>query len=269
MTLTHTSCPSRPCRPAGLVALLALAVATAPVLAQPAPASATTGAIDSVDVLLGAAPGTSLEPNQRLQGVIQVDSGKGPVRMLSVATVVDQDLGRQAAAKLDTAEGRKAVADGQARAGAIAGQDAARRVNAAEVQATADFFAGKTMYSSQARRVDIIRQHIVNLTGTGPDGSEVSLNLNLQQADLRLQGAKLRFRPAGARVTDSFESADKGPGAVTVTIDRLERLGDKGFALSGSFRAADLQPGVLAKNLKGQTLAAVAGRFAFREVPLK
>lgn len=250
--------------------LLMLAVASAPVLAQPAPARAMAGAIDSVDALLGPNPGiSSLKPNERLQGVIQADAGKGPVRMLSVATLIDKDLGRQAAAKLNTAEGQKAVAEGQARAGAIAGQDAARRVTAAEVQATADFFAGKTMYSSQARRVDIIKQHVVNLTGTGPDGSVVSLNLTLQQADLKLHGAKLTFRPAGARVTDSFESADKGPGSVAVSIDKLERLGDKGFALAGSFKAVDLQPGVLAKNLKGQTLPSVAGRFAFREVPLK
>lgn len=255
-------------RPLGLATLFILGLA--PAQAQPAPAQAMAAALDSVDKLLGPNPaGSALQPNERLQGVIQVDAGKGPVRMQSVATLVDKDLGQQAAAKLNTAEGQKAVADGQARAGAIAGQDAARRVTAAEVQATANFFAGKTLYSSQARRVDIIKQLIVNLSATGPDKSQLSLNLSLQQADLKLASAKLEFRPAGARVTDSFESAGEGPGAVAVTIDKIERLGDKGFALSGSFRATSLQPGVLAKNLKGQTLPVVTGRFAFREVPLR
>lgn len=239
-------------------------------MAQPTPAKTSTAALDSVDALLGSTPGRpTLKPNERLQGVIQVDAGKGPVSMLSVATLVDADLGRQAAAKLNTAEGQKAVAEGQARAGAIAGRESAQRVTAAEVQATADFFAGKTMYSSQARRLDIVRQHVVSLSATGPDGSQVTLSLNLRQADLKLDGAKAEFRRAGARAMDSFESPAKGPGAATVTIDRIERLGDQGLALAGSFRAADLQPGVLAKNLKGQTLRALSGRFAFREVPLR
>ena len=254
-----------------LAAAMALAIATAAsVHAQPAPAKAMAGAMDSVDALLGPQRGAvTLQPNERLQGVIEVDVGKGPVRMLSAATLVDKDLGKQAAERLKTTEGQQAVAAGQARAGAIAGQDAAKRVTSAEVQATADFFAGKTMYSSQARKVDIIKALVVNLSATGPDGSQVNLNLTLQQADLKLDSAKVDFRPAGVRVTDSFESDKKGPGAVVVNIDKIERLGDKGFALSGSFKASQLQPGVLAKNLKGQTLSAISGKFAFREVPLR
>lgn len=269
-TTTLTPRPARHSCLRRAATLLALGLAMAPAAqAQPTPKTMAS-ALDSVDALLGPQRGrTTLKPNERLQGVIEVDVGKGPVRALSVATLVDKDLGQQAAAKLNTAEGRKAVADGQARAGAIAGQGAAQRVTAAEVQATADFFAGKTMYSSQARRVDIIKQHVMSLAATGPDGSEVTLNLGLQQADLKLDSARLEFRPAGARVLDRFESDKKGPGAATVTIDKIERLGDKGFAISGSFKATQLQPGVLAKTLKGQTLPAISGRFAFSEVPLR
>jgi len=198
-----------------------------------------------------------------------VDTGKGPVRMLSVATLMDKDLGQQAAARLQTAEGQKAVAQGQARAGAIAGADAAKKVTAAEVQATAEFFAGKTIYSSQARRIDIIKQHVINLSATGPDGSQVNLNINLHQAGLKLDSAKVDFRPAGARLTDSFQSGKSGPDAVVVKLDQLELKGSKGFVLSGSFQASQLQPGVLSKNLKGQTLPAISGRFAFSELPLR
>lgn len=251
-------------------AALALGLALAPAAQAQAKTTNMSTALASVEALLGPQRGvTTLKPNERLQGVIEVDVGKGPVRALSVATLVDKDLGQQAAARLNTAEGQKAVADGQARAGAIAGPGAAQRVTAAEVQATADFFAGKTMYSSQARRVDIIKQHVMSLDATGPDGSQVTLNLSLQQADLKLESAKVAFRPAGARVTEHFESDKKGPGVATVTIDKIERLGDKGFAISGSFKATQLQPGVLAKTLKGQTLPAISGRFAFSEVPLR
>lgn len=258
-------------RLACLVAAMALTLVTAASAhAQPAPAKAMAGAIDSVDALLGPQRGSvTLKPNERLQGVIEVDVGKGPVRMLSAATLVDKDLGQQAAERLKTTQGQQAVAAGQARAGAIAGQDAARRVTSAEVQATADFFAGKTMYSSQARKVDIIKSLVVNLSAAGPDGSQVNLTLTLRQADLKLDKAKVDFRPAGARLSDSFESDDKGPGAVVVNLDQVERIGDKGFALTGRFKASQLQPGVLSKNLKGQTLPAISGKFAFREVPLR
>ena len=229
-----------------------------------------TAGVNSLEDLLGPTKGvTTLKPNERLQGVIEIDTGKGPVRMLSVATQMDKDLGQQAAARLQTAEGQKAVADGQARAGAIAGADAAKQVTAAQVQATAEFFAGKTIYSSQARRVDIIKQHVINLTATGPDGSVVSLNLSLLQAGLKLDSAKVDFRPAGARLSDSFESAKSGPGAVVVKLDKLEQKGTAGFVVSGSFQASNLQPGVLAKNLKGQTLPTISGRFAFTELPLR
>ena len=51
-------------------------------------------------------------------------------------------------------------------------------------------------------------------------------------------------------------------------IEKIERVGDKVFAVSGSFSAADLEPGVMSKKLQGQTLPAVSGRFAFTEVPV-
>ena len=44
--------------------------------------------------------------------------------------------------------------------------------------------------------------------------------------------------------------------------------GSAGLAVSGSFSAADLEPGVMSKKLQGQTLPAVSGRFAFTEVPV-
>ena len=254
--------------------LLAMGLAAAPLAnaqnTTPNTAQKMAAGVSSLEDLLGPTQGvTTLKPNERLQGVIEVDTGKGPVRMLSVATLMDKDLGEQAAARLQTTEGRKAVADGQARAGAIAGAGAAKQVTAAQVQATADFFAGKTIYSSQARRVDIIKQHVVNLTATGPDGSVVNLNLSLLQAGLKLESAKVDFRPAGARLMDSFESADAGPGAVVVRLDKLEQKGTTGFVVSGSFQASNLQPGVLAKNLKGQSLPTIRGRFAFTELPLR
>lgn len=54
-----------------------------------------------------------------------------------------------------------------------------------------------------------------------------------------------------------------------ITIDKLERKDDKTFVVSGSFKGTELQPGVLAKELKGKTLATVSGRFDFSEVPIR
>lgn len=261
--------PTLPRRPAlliglGLVPLLALAQAPSPAL--PAPSAAAT---QQLKTLLGAPGHAALKPNERLQGVIEIDIGQGPKRLLSVATLVDKDLGQQAAAQLKTAQGQQAVADAQAQAGRIAGQDAARRVNAAEVQATADFFAGKTLYSSQATRLDIIKEHQISLNASAPDGSSVSVGFGIRQSDLALQSASVAYRPAGARLTDTFDSPSSGAGAAQVTIDRIERLGDRGFSVWGRFKAGPLTPGVLAKRLAGQTLPSISGRFAFTTVPMR
>ena len=54
-----------------------------------------------------------------------------------------------------------------------------------------------------------------------------------------------------------------------MTIEKMERKDDKPLVLSGSFKANDLPAAVLAKSLKGQTLASVSGRFDFQEVPIR
>ena len=80
------------------------------------------------------------------------------------------------------------------------------------------------------------------------------------------QSANVSYYPDSKDVFNSFKTGKKAPA--TVRIDKIERVGDKVFAVSGSFSADDLQPGAMSKKLQGQTLPAVSGRFAFTEVPL-
>jgi hypothetical protein len=229
------------------------------------PALAQTGVLNRAQQLLPP-PGAPLKPNQRVQGTMDVQAGGGLVSMRSLATTVDADIGRKTAEKLNSAQGERELAAAQARLGT----GAASRVSKADVQATADSLAGRTLYESQAQHVTLAKLTIVNLSATAADGSRVQLNLQLNPDTDALTGASLRYQPAGARAGDEFISAKKGPGAAVVKIEKIERLPQQGgLALSGSFHAGPLAPGVLAKQLKGQTLAQLSGRFNFTEVPLR
>lgn len=133
--------------------------------------------VGGLEVLLGPNQGFgTFTPRERQQGVIGVDSGQGPLRMVSAATQMDQD-------------------PGQAQARAVAITDAARKVSAAVLQATANFCAGKTTCVSQARRIDAIWQQVISLSATGPDGSRASLNPRLPPPGLTPEWAKLDVRP--------------------------------------------------------------------------
>ena len=139
--------------------------------------------VGGLEVLLGPNQGFgTLTPRERQQGVIGVYSGQGPVRMVSAATQMDQDQDQDQDA-------------GQAQARVVAITDAARKVSAAVLQSTADFCAGKTTCVSQARRIVAIRQQVISLSATGPDGSRASLNPRQPPPGLTPEWAKLDVRP--------------------------------------------------------------------------
>ena len=82
-----------------------------------------------------------------------------------------------------------------------------------------------------------------------------------------LQSAKLEYYPDAGKRTQSF--VKKKLALTDLTIDKLERKDENTFVVSGSFKATDLEPGVLANDLKGPTLPVVSGRFDFAEVPIR
>lgn len=205
------------------------------------------------------APGST----QRVQGTIHADTGRGMVEMTSRATTLPGNLGQQTAARLQTAEGQAAVQKGDARAKAATG----RGVGAADVQAIADQYAGKTVYESSMRHVKVVQRHMLTLDAKAANGPRVALNMQLDEKTLAVLDAKVSYYPEGKDFSNDFTTDKKVPA--TVRIDKIEKVSDKVFAVSGSFSATDLKPGVLAKKLKGQTLPSVNGRFAFTEVPLR
>ncbi len=83
----------------------------------------------------------------REQCTMQVDAGQGVQQLPSMATIVDPKLGEKTVAKQGTAEGQKKLADATA---------VAPHVTGANIQDTANPFAGRTMYSSQAMYAKII-----------------------------------------------------------------------------------------------------------------
>src|SRR5690606_4903796 len=89
----------------------------------------------------GQASATSLKPNERVQGTIQFDMGNGPVSYRSIATKLDENLGRKTAERLGSAAGQRALAKANDRAGGKV------QVSAQDVQDMADTFAGKTIYT--------------------------------------------------------------------------------------------------------------------------
>ena len=94
----------------------------------------------------------------------------------------------------------------------------------------------------------------------------MQLSLTLSEKDLKLTAATAEFYPDGGK---SFEGYKKKLQPTDVTLDKIERKDDTTLVLSGSFTATELPAGVLAKNLKGQTLASVSGKFDFQEVPIR
>ena len=204
------------------------------------------------------APGST----QRVQGSIHADAGRGMVEMASRATTLPSNLGQQTAARLQTAEGQSAVRQGDARAKAATGQG----VGAADVQAIADQYAGKTVYDSTMRSVKVIARYLLTLDAKAAGGPRVALALALDEKTLAPVSASVSYYPDSKDLFNNFKTGKKAPA--TVRIEKIERVGDKVFAVSGSFSAADLEPGVMSKKLQGQTLPAVSGRFAFTEVPV-
>ena len=94
----------------------------------------------------------------------------------------------------------------------------------------------------------------------------LALALALDEKTLAPVSASVSYYPDSKDLFNNFKTGKKAPA--TVRIEKIERVGDKVFAVSGSFSAADLEPGVMSKKLQGQTLPAVSGRFAFTEVPV-
>lgn len=205
------------------------------------------------------APGNTL----RVQGSIHIDAGRGTVELESHATTLAADLGQKTAAHLQTAEGRAAVQRGDARARASTGQG----LSAGDVQAFADGYAGKTVYASTMRHVPALSRYLLTLDARAANGPRVSLDVQLDEKTLAAVGANVAYYPDSQDVSNDFRTGKKSPA--TVRIDKIERVGDKVYAVSGSFSATDLKPRATSKKLQGQTLPAVSGRFAFSEVPLR
>jgi hypothetical protein len=203
----------------------------------------------------------------RLQGTMEVDAGKGKLAMRSMATVIDAKLGEKTAARLGTSEGQQAL--GKANASVQApGNGVKPQVSSSDMQELANSMAGRTMYSSEAMHVGMIKAYVVTLDAKseGRSGPRMQLNLTLSEKDMTLTAASAEFYPDGGK---SFESYKKKLPISDVTIEKMERKDDKTLALSGSFKTADLPAGVLAKSLKGQTLAALSGNFDFQEVNIR
>ena len=221
-------------------------------------AAAALGATGQASAQEKLAPGST----QRVQGSIHADAGRGMVELTSRATTLPSNLGQQTAARLQTAEGQSAVRQGDARAKAATGQG----VGAADVQAIADQYAGKTVYDSTMRSVKVIARYLLTLDAKTAGGPRVALALELDEKTLAPVSASVSYYPDSKDLFNNFKTGKKAPA--TVRIEKIERVGDKVFAVSGSFSAADLEPGVMSKKLQGQTLPAVSGRFAFTEVPV-
>jgi hypothetical protein len=221
-------------------------------------AAAALGATGPASAQEKLAPGST----QRVQGSIHADAGRGMVELTSRATTLPDNLGQQAAARLQTSEGQAAVQKGDARAKAATG----RGVSAGDVQAIADHYAGKTVYDSTMRSVKVIARYLLTLDAKAAGGPRVALALELDEKTLAPVSASVSYYPDSKDLFNNFKTGKKAPA--TVRIEKIERVGDKVFAVSGSFSAADLQPGAMSKKLQGQTLPAVSGRFAFTEVPV-
>lgn len=233
------------------------------------PTAAMSAAVKQAEGAVAKA-GTASTPDGntlRLQGTMEVDAGQGKLALRSMATVIDAQLGEKTAAKLGTAQGQQALGSANASVQAPGG-GSKPQVTGSDIQELANSMAGRTMYSSQAMYLEIIKAYGVTLDAKSDakGGPRIQLNLTLSENDLKLTAAKASFYPDG---TKSFESYEKKLQISDVTLDKLERKDDKTLVIAGSFTATELPAGVVAKQLKGQTLASVSGKFDFQEVPIR
>lgn len=205
----------------------------------------------------------ALQPGQRVQGTLVVDWGAGDVMYRPVATVIDADLGRKTAERLQTAEGQRDLDRAKERVGGGV------RVGADDVQAIAEQFAGTTRYTSEIRAVSIIKMRQVTLNGTAVDGTQVTLTFSVGLTDATVRAAALDYTPDARRLTQSLTSTVDGGGPVTVEIDRFERVSDDTWSIAGRFTSGVLLPGVLARDLAGRRIEGVRGRFDVTEVHVR
>lgn len=127
--------------------------------------------------------------------------------------------------------------------------------------------AGRTVYSSKATYVKAIDSYSIELEGksqTQP-GAMMVVNLMVSGKDLTLKQAQVAYYPNARKAAEFYKEYVE---LTDVTIDKLERKDEKTFVISGSFKASELGTGVLAEDLKGQTLATITGQFDFSEVPI-
>lgn len=204
----------------------------------------------------------ALQPGQRLQGTITLDVGDGARRYRVIATRLADDLGKQAAAHLGSADGKAALDNANARAGGKT------TVAASDVQELADAFAGKTMYSAEVRTVDIVKRQHVSIEGEAADGSRVTLGFSLPIGGDDVLDASLAYRPDKQRATEDF-GAKSRDGTMQVALEYLQRGSAQAWSLAGTFEATNLQPGVLAKKLAGRSIARAAGRFDVAELHVR
>lgn len=233
------------------------------------PAATLADSVRAVDDAAAAIePATTLQPNESVQGTIDVDIGHGVVTMQSIATKIADDLGERTAERLGSAEGQRQLDRARSQVGDKLGKERAAAVGAADVQALANSFAGKTMYSSDVRPIGILKAYQVTLDARSNDGRRVTVSIRLNEADLSVMNSNIEYRPEAKRHTAWFESG-KDDAAASVTLSRIERTASGGFAIAGQIEASGLQPGVLSKSLKGQRIERIRAEFRFDDLPLK
>ena len=117
--------------------------------------------------------------------------------------------------------------------------------------------------------MEIINAYVIELDAKSHSmpGVRMKVNFTVSDKDLKLQRAGLEYYPDASKRTQSY--VKKKMALTDITIDKLERKDDNTFVVAGRFKTTDLAPGVLAKELKGQALDRVSGRFDFSEVPIR
>ena len=205
--------------------------------------------------------GDALKPNERVQGTIQLDVGKGATSFRSIATKIPDDLGKTAAARMDTAAGQKDLKNANAKVGG-----GRTNVSAKDVQDIANAFAGRTIYTSQMMSLAIVNLRLVEMTAISPDGRKANLVIRFPIDSDTPIDANLSYHPNPKKPSWEFESEDEG---VQVTLDRFERVNDKTLSIAGTFKAGKLMPSPGSDELKGQEVADASGSFDFTEINIR
>ncbi len=196
-----------------------------------------------------------LKENETIQGEFVADLGNGAIAFRSLATRISDDFGQETERKLATTQSQQKLAEANARV-----QDSGISVQSSDISELAHAVAGRTISNSSVMEMRRFGWLLVELKGTSANDAElmITMTFNNQTLELIPSDSRIKFRPEGNSVFDTYTSDD-----VTLSLDHFTRNDDGSFSIKGSFNAK----GMKSEEAAAKGPSSAEGHFNFTALP--